>query len=227
MQHSRVAAIDPIRSDPIRNAPLRAPGCQREFDCKSPVNTMGLHPNQVEILSGQQNGSIMMWDLTANKCSDSRVCILYTLALKLSLSCAHGKSIDSRTNLRTVLIDPGWRSCSALCEYFQRCHTVGSCQQQGNMLFVAASWFRHLITRTYSAHRCTQDVSPQVLDQPQFTVCLHTILIVPSGSLAGSCLIRLTLLCVCVECWLRHRPTTQSKYGHAQMTLLHSRIPKH
>ena len=32
-----------------------------------------LHPNQGELISGQQNGSIMMWDLAANKCSDSRV----------------------------------------------------------------------------------------------------------------------------------------------------------
>lgn len=48
---------------------LRAPGCQRNYECNAPVNTVVLHPNQAELISGDQNGNIRVWDLTANACS--------------------------------------------------------------------------------------------------------------------------------------------------------------
>ena len=47
----------------------RAPGCQRNFDCSGPVNTVILHPNQSELISGDQNGNIRVWDLAMNACS--------------------------------------------------------------------------------------------------------------------------------------------------------------
>eukprot|EP01101_Sappina_pedata_P006708 TRINITY_DN3411_c0_g1_i1.p1 TRINITY_DN3411_c0_g1~~TRINITY_DN3411_c0_g1_i1.p1 ORF type:complete len:316 (+),score=108.09 TRINITY_DN3411_c0_g1_i1:27-950(+) len=48
---------------------LRATGCQREYQVGAPVNTLTLHPNQAELISGDQNGNIKVWDLTANKMS--------------------------------------------------------------------------------------------------------------------------------------------------------------
>jgi G protein beta subunit-like protein len=48
---------------------LRAPGCQRNYECNCPINTVTLHPNQVELISGDQNGNIRVWDLTSNSCS--------------------------------------------------------------------------------------------------------------------------------------------------------------
>jgi G protein beta subunit-like protein len=33
------------------------------------VNTVVLHPNQTELISGDQNGNIRVWDLNANSCS--------------------------------------------------------------------------------------------------------------------------------------------------------------
>lgn len=42
---------------------IRTPGCIRTFDCLSPVNSCCLHPNQVEIISGDQNGTVKVWDL--------------------------------------------------------------------------------------------------------------------------------------------------------------------
>jgi len=48
---------------------LRAPGCQRNFECTGPVNTVISHPNQSELISGDQNGNIRVWDLNANACS--------------------------------------------------------------------------------------------------------------------------------------------------------------
>lgn len=32
---------------------LRAPGCQREYEMKGPVNSVVLHPNQGELISGE------------------------------------------------------------------------------------------------------------------------------------------------------------------------------
>eukprot|EP01084_Bolivina_argentea_P125775 222792_1 len=46
---------------------LRAPGCQRNYICKSPVHALALHPNQAELISGDQSGRMMIWDLTASK----------------------------------------------------------------------------------------------------------------------------------------------------------------
>lgn len=49
---------------------LRAPGPQREFEHKSAVNHVVLHPiNQHELISGDQQGNIRVWDLTAGACS--------------------------------------------------------------------------------------------------------------------------------------------------------------
>ena len=47
---------------------LRAPGCQREYESRAAVNTVVLHPNQGELISGDQHGNIRVWDLTANAC---------------------------------------------------------------------------------------------------------------------------------------------------------------
>ena len=46
-----------------------APGCQREFECGAAVNSVCLHPNQMELISGQQNGSVRIWNLSKNTCS--------------------------------------------------------------------------------------------------------------------------------------------------------------
>jgi G protein beta subunit-like protein len=42
----------------------------RKYDCGAPVNTVCLHPNQAELISGDQNGVIKVWDLTADKCRE-------------------------------------------------------------------------------------------------------------------------------------------------------------
>lgn len=73
---------------------LRAPGCQRSFENKAPtssssssssstgqahgsapaasshvaVNSVVLHPNQAELLTGDQTGRVRVWDLGSNRC---------------------------------------------------------------------------------------------------------------------------------------------------------------
>ncbi|KAF0698003.1 Aste57867_11334 [Aphanomyces stellatus] len=48
---------------------LRAQGCQRNYECSAPINSVTLHPNQAELISADQNGCIRVWDLTSNTCS--------------------------------------------------------------------------------------------------------------------------------------------------------------
>ncbi|CEG47596.1 G-protein beta subunit-like protein (contains WD40 repeats) [Plasmopara halstedii] len=45
---------------------LRAPGCQRSYDAGVPLNSVVLHPNQAELIVGDQNGVVRVYDLTAN-----------------------------------------------------------------------------------------------------------------------------------------------------------------
>ena len=37
---------------------LRAPSCQRNYDVGSAVNTVALHPNQAELISGDMDGKV-------------------------------------------------------------------------------------------------------------------------------------------------------------------------
>ncbi|XP_055846080.1 protein LST8 homolog [Episyrphus balteatus] len=39
------------------------PACSRVFDCQAPINAACLHPNQVEIAVGSQNGGVFLWDV--------------------------------------------------------------------------------------------------------------------------------------------------------------------
>ena len=39
----------------------------RKYDSGSPVNSVCLHPSETELISGDQNGSLRVWDLAADK----------------------------------------------------------------------------------------------------------------------------------------------------------------
>ena len=39
----------------------RAGGYQREYESRGAVTTVVLHPNQTELISGDQNGNIRVW----------------------------------------------------------------------------------------------------------------------------------------------------------------------
>lgn len=47
-----------------------APNYQRNFNHQSPVTSVALHPNQVELISADQDGRIVRWDLRANQCTE-------------------------------------------------------------------------------------------------------------------------------------------------------------
>lgn len=48
---------------------VRAPGCQREYESGSAINSVALHPSQGELISGDRDGNIRVWDLAQNACS--------------------------------------------------------------------------------------------------------------------------------------------------------------
>lgn len=41
---------------------------QRSFNCNCPVNSVALHPNQAELISGDEEGNIRVWDLSTSEC---------------------------------------------------------------------------------------------------------------------------------------------------------------
>lgn len=47
---------------------MRAPGCQLSTDCRSALNTIQLHPNESEIITGDQAGCLKVWDMHTNTC---------------------------------------------------------------------------------------------------------------------------------------------------------------
>ncbi|KAF9307580.1 TOR complex subunit lst8, partial [Podila minutissima] len=52
---------------------IRCPDAQRNFDHKAPVNDVVIHPNQGELISCDQNGSIKLWDLGESSCTHELV----------------------------------------------------------------------------------------------------------------------------------------------------------
>lgn len=52
---------------------VSVPQCQKFCQAKSSVNCAILHPNQVEIYFGDQNGTLYIWDLRANKSQQMQV----------------------------------------------------------------------------------------------------------------------------------------------------------
>ncbi|WVZ60109.1 hypothetical protein U9M48_010172 [Paspalum notatum var. saurae] len=74
---------------------FRTATCQREYGSHAAVNTVVLHPNQKEIISGDQNGNIRVWDLAANSCS---------CELVLTGPCEHVPEPEKDTAVRSLSV---------------------------------------------------------------------------------------------------------------------------
>lgn len=48
----------------------RASTVARKYDCGAAVNSVALHPNQTELISGDINGFVKIWDMEADKCRE-------------------------------------------------------------------------------------------------------------------------------------------------------------
>lgn len=88
---------------------MRAQGCQRDYKLNSMVETATLHPNQVEIISGEQSGRISIWDLRANDLVEQLIPENDAAMRSVSLS-ANGKTLCATTNTGKVYI---WGSKSS------------------------------------------------------------------------------------------------------------------
>jgi len=53
----------------------RTSGTQREYSHNSAVNDVVVHPNQGELISCDQNGSVKIWDLGEDSCTHELVSI--------------------------------------------------------------------------------------------------------------------------------------------------------
>lgn len=49
------------------------PNYQRNFNHQSAVTSVALHPNQVELICGDQDGRIVRWDLRENQCTEQMI----------------------------------------------------------------------------------------------------------------------------------------------------------
>lgn len=88
---------------------IRAPGCQREYVGRAAVNSVCLHPNQTELISGDQNGNVRVWDLTANACSCELVPEGGT-AIRSVSAASDGSMVVAANNNGTCYV---WRLLSA------------------------------------------------------------------------------------------------------------------
>ena len=77
---------------------LRAPGCQRAYESRAAVNTVVLHPNQGELISGDQTGHIRVWDLTANACSCELVPEIGTAVRSLTVAMDGGMMVAANNH---------------------------------------------------------------------------------------------------------------------------------
>lgn len=57
--------------------------CQRIFQVTAPVNCVCLHPNQAELIVGDQSGVIHLWDLRSDH-NEQLVCILFYIIIGIS-----------------------------------------------------------------------------------------------------------------------------------------------
>lgn len=89
---------------------LRAPGnarefgtCQREYDNGGSITTVVLHPNQGELIAGDENGNIRVFDLTQNKMSYEQHSGVGSAVRSLSIAADASLAATSHDNGKVVL----------------------------------------------------------------------------------------------------------------------------
>lgn len=101
---------------------LRSSECSRSFDCKSPVNSVALHPKRSEIISGDQNGSVKVWDIGSERCINEMVPDTYasspindnsTCTNSINPTSTTSSSFRQNTSIQAVDISEDGRTCIA------------------------------------------------------------------------------------------------------------------
>jgi WD40 repeat protein len=78
---------------------LRAPGCQRSYDCRTSVNSVVLHPSQAELISGDQDGSVKYAYYVSAVVYDARICMQHPATW---CACCTGARPSSSRETRTA-----------------------------------------------------------------------------------------------------------------------------
>jgi G protein beta subunit-like protein len=94
---------------------LRGPNASCSFDCKAPVNSVVHHPSRAEIISGDQNGVIRVWDLGTSKCINEIAPDAYTDANNPSSATAADTPFGygQRASIQSVDISEDGKTCVA------------------------------------------------------------------------------------------------------------------
>eukprot|EP00727_Mastigamoeba_balamuthi_P007788 m51a1_g363 putative lst8p (309) ;mRNA; r:599797-600845 len=83
---------------------LRTPNCQRDYKCSSPMNCAQLHPNQTDIIVGDQDGRLSLWDLrSSTRCREHLIDGGDSSIRALSV-CPDGKKCAVATNRGVIYI---------------------------------------------------------------------------------------------------------------------------
>ena len=83
---------------------VRTPSCQKTFEARAPVNSATLHPNQAEILSGDQNGLLAIWDLSASGSSVTTTCPEQDVAIRSVAVAADGSRAAAASSSGKVYV---------------------------------------------------------------------------------------------------------------------------
>jgi len=86
---------------------LRGPNASCTFDCKAPVNSVVHHPTRAEIISGDQNGVVRVWDLGTSKCINELAPDAYSSPSSAS------SSFTQRASIQSVDISEDGKTCIA------------------------------------------------------------------------------------------------------------------
>ncbi len=85
---------------------LRSPNATYSFDCKAPVMSVAHHPTRAEIISGDQNGGVKVWDIGTSKCINE-------LAPDAYSSSSTNSSFSQRASIQSVDISEDGKTCIA------------------------------------------------------------------------------------------------------------------
>ncbi|RLN38781.1 hypothetical protein C2845_PM01G32270 [Panicum miliaceum] len=104
----------------------RTATCQREYESRAAVNTVVLHPNQKELISGDQNGNIRVWDLAANSCNCELVPEVDTAVRSLTVMW-DGSMVVAANNRGTCYV---WRLLKGTQLHLMLLRDCGQCRPE-------------------------------------------------------------------------------------------------
>ncbi|EFC47830.1 predicted protein [Naegleria gruberi] len=129
----------------VRVWDLRTFTCQREYSVSSNnhVNSVVLHPNQVELIAGDQKGYLRIWDLTEDKCA-YKICVCKGTPIR---------SVDVSQDGRTIAVA---NQKGNVYIYHYKCYEETENNGVIRLIYQFNAHFNHYILKCKIAPNCTQ-----------------------------------------------------------------------